>query len=70
MKKKLKKWLRPVLFTLGGAAVGYLYYRFVGCSSGACAITSSPILSTLYMGFIGLLLSGVFGKGCNGKCNM
>lgn len=70
MKKKLKKWLRPVLFTLGGAAVGYLYYRFVGCSSGACAITSSPILSTLYMGLIGLLLSGVFGKGCNGKCNM
>lgn len=70
MKTKLKKWLRPVLFTLGGAAAGYLYYRFVGCSSGACAITSSPVLSTLYMGLIGLLLSGVFGKGGNGKCNM
>lgn len=70
MKTKLKKWLRPALFTLGGAAVGYLYYRFVGCASGTCAITSNPVLSMLYMGLIGLLLSGVFGKGCNGKCNM
>ena len=26
--------LRPVLFIAGGAGVGYLYYRFFGCTSG------------------------------------
>ena len=26
-----------------GAVAGYLYYHFVGCSSGTCAITSKPL---------------------------
>ncbi len=42
MKKRLKKLLRPLLFTLGGALAGLAYYYLVGCSSGSCAITSSP----------------------------
>lgn len=70
MKKKLKKWLRPALFTLGGALVGLVYYYSVGCATGSCVITSNPISSMLYMGLIGWLLSGVFGKGCSGGCNM
>lgn len=45
-----------------GALGGYLYYRTVGCSTGTCAITSSPYISTLWgaiMGYlIGDLLSG------------
>ena len=69
MKEKLKQWLRPVLFTLGGVIAGYLYYRFVGCSTGRCAITSNPVNSMIYMGLMGWLLSGVFGKGCS-SCNM
>ena len=69
MKKKLKKWMRPLMFTLGGVIVGFLYYRFVGCSTGSCAITSNPVNSMIYMGLMGWLLSGVFGKGCS-SCNM
>ncbi len=69
MKKKLKKWMRPILFTLGGVMVGYLYYRFVGCSTGSCAITSSPVNAMIYMGLIGFLLSVIFGKRCR-SCNM
>ena len=69
MKEKLKKWMRPLLFTLSGVIVGYLYYRFVGCSTGSCAITSDPVNSMIYMGLMGWLLSGVFGKGCS-SCNM
>lgn len=42
MKKRLKKLLRPLLFTLGGALAGLAYYYLVGCSSGSCAITSNP----------------------------
>ena len=54
MKEKIKKWLKPVLFTAGGALVGLAYYYFVGCSTGACPLTSNPFITMAYMGFIGL----------------
>ena len=28
---KIKKWIRPTLFTLGGALAGLAYYYFIGC---------------------------------------
>lgn len=59
---KKKKWFRPVLFTLGGAALGLGYYYFAGCSTGSCVITSNPFISMAYVGMIGWLLSGVFEK--------
>lgn len=40
---------------VAGAIGGYLYYRTVGCSTGSCAITSSPWLSTLWGAAIGYL---------------
>ena len=50
--EKLKLFL-PVLL---GALGGYLYYNFVGCN-GSCAITGSPVNSTLYGSLIGLVLT-------------
>ena len=69
MKSKLKKRLRPLLFTVGGALAGLGYYYVVGCSSGSCAITSNPIVTMIYMGAVGFLLSGLFKKEGDGKCN-
>jgi hypothetical protein len=46
---------------IGGIA-GYLYYYFVGCASGSCAITSKPINSTLYGSLLGGLLFNMFVK--------
>jgi len=63
---KLKKWIRPALFTLGGALAGLAYYHFIGCASGSCAITSHPFNSMVYMALIGWLLSGVFSGGREG----
>lgn len=60
MKKKIIKWIRSVFFAAGGMLAGYLYYRYVGCSTGTCAITSNPANSMFYMGLVGLLLSVVF----------
>jgi len=37
---------------IGGFA-GFLYYKFVGCSTGTCAITSNPYLSILYGAMMG-----------------
>lgn len=45
-----------------GAIAGYLYYYFVGCASGTCAITSKPLNSTLYGGMMGGLLLNLFKK--------
>ena len=70
MKSKLKKWLSPFLFTIGGALVGLGYHYFMGCSTGSCPITSNPIITALYTGAAGLLLSGLFSKECDGNCNM
>lgn len=49
---------RLVLFVLIGAIVGFLVYRFIGCRTGTCAITSNPYISTIYGAVVGLLASG------------
>ena len=53
------KLILPILPILGGAAVGFAYYRFVGCRSGACMITGNPYIATLYGAVMGYLLAGV-----------
>ena len=49
-----------ILGSLLGAIAGYLYWRYVGCSSGTCPITSSPFMSTVYGIAMGSLLGGIF----------
>jgi hypothetical protein len=49
-------WLWHVSPVLFGAAGGYLFYRFVGCKSGACPITRNVWLSTLYGALLGAML--------------
>jgi len=62
MKKKIQslgKWsFIPGIFL--GAIVGFAYWKFIGCSSGHCAITSSPVNSTLYFAGLGGLLFNSF----------
>lgn len=50
------RYLPVLLLAAAGALAGYLYYRFVGCASGACLITSNPWRSSLYGAVIGSLL--------------
>jgi len=62
MKAILKNNALIVIGIILGAAGGYLYWKFVGCSSGACAITSKPLNSTLYGMLMGGLLFSLFKK--------
>ncbi|MDP2424522.1 MAG: DUF6132 family protein [Bacteroidales bacterium] len=55
--KILKKYLIPIIGTTLGVIIGYLYYRYVGCRAGGCAITSNPYMSILWGAAIGYLLS-------------
>ena len=45
-----------------GAVAGFLYWKYVGCLTGTCAITSNPFRSTVYFGIMGALFFGLFQK--------
>jgi len=49
--------LRIVVGGIVGAVLGFLYYRFVGCRTGACPLTGNPYISTIYGAVLGMLIS-------------
>lgn len=49
--------VRIIAGGLIGAGVGWLVYRFIGCSTGTCPITSNPYSSVLLFALLGLLVS-------------
>jgi hypothetical protein len=49
--------LRVIIGVTLGAAAGFAYYRFIGCQSGTCPITSSPWGSTIYGAVFGAILT-------------
>lgn len=62
MKTFLKKNLLVVIGIPLGALGGYLYWYYIGCLSGSCAITSNPLNSTLYGAAMGGLIFSMFKK--------
>jgi hypothetical protein len=62
MRNFLKKYQLTIIGIVVGAIGGYLYYHFIGCNSGSCAITSKPINSTLYGALMGGLTFNIFKK--------
>jgi F0F1-type ATP synthase assembly protein I len=57
-----QKYKRDLIGITLGAVAGFLYWKFIGCSSGTCMITSKPINSTLYGAVMGYLVAGIFKK--------
>lgn len=70
---KIKTLLRKnfSLLTLAGVVTGafggYLYYYYVGCVSGTCAITSNPYMSILWGAALGYLIFDMFKKKPKGE---
>jgi len=75
MEKAAKIWRKNRHWLIGGALGGiggFLYWALVGCASGSCPITSSPVMSTIWCMLIGGLLfsaifSGKHSKSSSGK---
>jgi len=67
--KQLMKHKYVLTGVVAGGCIGYLYYYFVGCSSGTCLITSKPLNSTLYGMVMGWLLAGSFKTETNKQTN-
>ena len=62
MKKFIKNNMLYFIGALLGGLAGFVYWKFVGCINGTCAITSNPIRSTIYGAVIGSLLLSIFKK--------
>ncbi|MGC9151699.1 MAG: hypothetical protein ACP5F6_08070 [Microbacter sp.] len=67
-KTSLSQWLKKfwknnylnlIGIVLGGIA-GYIYWLKVGCTSGHCPITGSPVNSTIYGAILGWLFFSMF----------
>ena len=56
--EKIKKYitLKLMLGIVLGGLSGFLYYYYIGCSSGSCPITSNPWSSIVYGSFFGGLI--------------
>jgi hypothetical protein len=57
MKEFIRKHIIAIIFSVAGSAAGFLYWKFIGCTSGTCMIKSVWYLTTLY----GLVLGWVIG---------
>ena len=58
----LKEQVLAIIGIILGAIGGYLYWHYIGCVSGTCPITSSPIMSTIWGALMGGLLLSMFKK--------
>ena len=60
----IRNFFESQWLTLTGIAVGalggFLYWKFVGCTTGSCPITSSPVNSALWGALMGGLLLSSF----------
>lgn len=48
---------KPVLGIVTGGLLGFLYFYFIGCEAGSCAITSNPYSSMFMGGLLGFLVT-------------
>jgi hypothetical protein len=48
---------KQLLWIAGGGVAGFAWYYFVGCTTGACPISSNPYVSTAYGALTGGLAS-------------
>jgi hypothetical protein len=51
--------LKMMIGALVGGALGFLYYKKIGCPTGSCPITSNPFSSTIYGVVIGFLVTSL-----------
>ncbi|MEA4916412.1 DUF6132 family protein [Proteiniphilum sp.] len=54
-----RRWVR-IAGVLVGTIGGYIYYRYVGCVSGTCPITSNPYTMIVYGAVVGYFLTELF----------
>jgi len=59
MKQFIISYWYILLLTLFGILGGFLYWRFIGCNSGSCPITSHWHTSSVVGGIMGYLTGSI-----------
>ena len=54
---KSRNFWKPFLGVLLGGTAGFLYYHFVGCSSGSCFITSHSYNTVIFGAISGYVIT-------------
>jgi len=49
--------VRIIIGAIIGGGLGFAYYKFIGCSTGTCPLTSHPVASSLYGMVVGALVA-------------
>ena len=62
MQQFIQKNRLGIAGVVSGAIFGFFYWKWVGCSSGTCMISSKPFNSTVYFDFMGGLVFSMFKK--------
>jgi hypothetical protein len=52
--------LKLILGVVIGGGLGFAYYKFIGCSTGTCPLTSNPWISSIYGAILGALIATSF----------
>ncbi len=60
-KDFFKRYLPEIAGTLAGLVGGFIYWKYVGCVSGTCAIKSNWYLMVPWGGVLGYLAGSVAG---------
>lgn len=50
--------LKLVIGLIIGGGAGFAFYKFIGCTTGTCPLTSNPWVSTFYGMILGGLIAG------------
>ncbi|MBN1415310.1 MAG: hypothetical protein JW973_09435 [Bacteroidales bacterium] len=59
MRSLFLKYWYVIMLSLAGLAGGFLYWKYIGCQSGSCPITSHWHSSTVIGGIIGYLSGSI-----------
>jgi hypothetical protein len=61
-QKMTKKYILMLGGLALGAVAGFSYWYYIGCNSGTCVITSSPVNSSIYGAVLGVMIANLFQK--------
>lgn len=59
VKEFFRSWFfwKPLIAVVTGGIAGYLFYYFIGCTSGSCLITSNPYGSVITGSLLGFFIT-------------
>ncbi len=63
------KYLKWIIGIVIGATAGFAYWYFIGCNTGSCAITSSPVNISIYGALMGGFVLNLFSKDSKSATN-